>query len=1019
MNVASGDLIVRDTDFSVTGTGPSYSSIRTWNDLNPEYGDYGGWWDSNDTGLSVWGDGSVTFSDPTGTWYTFRSQSNGSFITPAGISANMCAAGSPAPCPASLPSGVSYELIYDQTQTRLEFNSSGMILATIDRYGNQQTVTYGSPWIDHITDNQGRSFKYSWTTLPDGDYWIGGIQDAAGGRSVSFAYTYGGRTTDDRLSSSTDAAGHTTSYSYWPWGDLETITDPNGNETVFTFNGSHQITSMTRVTNTATGTGRETTYTYYGFGAATGVGCTVTQKATVVTDADGNAGASGHTTTYCSNTDDDVEQTINANGQTTAGAFNAQGDQTSLTQPGTGGSSADVSSVVYDATGQDLNCAVAGTSSPVTTCPTGASAGVTASSTYDGTFVYQPATVTDAQGNTDNNCYYGGSNACTGGGGSGFTGPVGELERETDPLSTQNSLNFSYNTNGTIAKSQNADGNTTTYGYDAYGNLTSLTPPTPLGAETFGYDTDSRQTSYKDSDGNTTISVYNAIDDDTSDTFNGTTLVSYTYDPDGNLLSETDPSGTETNTYNSLNQLTKTTLPGGQTISYTYDPVGNLASMTDASGTTSYTYNGLNQLTTLTEPGGYNTTFTYDRDGNRTGISYPNGVTVTYTYDAADRAVSMLAKSAAGTTLASETYSYMSGSADTALIQTATDQNGNVTTYTYDQLNRLVQAKTLSSSGVTVSNYQYSYDGDGNRLTQIANGTNTSYTYNAADELTAIGPSSLSYDADGNETNNGTIALTYNNRDQTTNIGTSTTGFFGTSQNTQTTSASATLINNQLGLDTITNGSNSDYITIDNQGNALGERTPASRFYYITDPRGTVLDITNSSGTIVRTNTYDPYGNISTTTGTGPNDLGYLGADNSQPDNLYHFGARFLDLSTGRWTQPDPDAQSLAQDPTQGDPYIYAGDDPINLSDASGDMPNRSISSGTVFRVVSHGRHGVTVGGVLEFLSGGTVFGAGSYTYFMCMDVEDPFIWAHCIIGPGAIAMTGIVAIGQSIWRAL
>jgi RHS repeat-associated protein len=51
---------------------------------------------------------------------------------------------------------------------------------------------------------------------------------------------------------------------------------------------------------------------------------------------------------------------------------------------------------------------------------------------------------------------------------------------------------------------------------------------------------------------------------------------------------------------------------------------------------------------------------------------------------------------------------------------------------------------------------------------------------------------------------------------------------------------------------------------------------------------------------------------------------------------LAHLGARYYNPATGTWTQPDPDAQSLATDPTQADAYTFAGDDPINDVDASG-----------------------------------------------------------------------------------
>jgi RHS repeat-associated protein len=88
---------------------------------------------------------------------------------------------------------------------------------------------------------------------------------------------------------------------------------------------------------------------------------------------------------------------------------------------------------------------------------------------------------------------------------------------------------------------------------------------------------------------------------------------------------------------------------------------------------------------------------------------------------------------------------------------------------------------------------------------------------------------------------------------------------------------------------------------------------------------------------LARTNSYGPYGDLTATSGTGPDDIGYDQSYNSQPAGLDHFGARLTDPTTGRWTQPDPDALSLQQDPTQADAYNYAGDDPVNGVDPSGD----------------------------------------------------------------------------------
>jgi uncharacterized protein RhaS with RHS repeats len=52
------------------------------------------------------------------------------------------------------------------------------------------------------------------------------------------------------------------------------------------------------------------------------------------------------------------------------------------------------------------------------------------------------------------------------------------------------------------------------------------------------------------------------------------------------------------------------------------------------------------------------------------------------------------------------------------------------------------------------------------------------------------------------------------------------------------------------------------------------------------------------------------------------------------PGGLYHFGQRYTDTTTGRWTQQDP--LDRPSDLTEGNRYRYTGDDPINNIDATG-----------------------------------------------------------------------------------
>jgi RHS repeat-associated protein len=57
---------------------------------------------------------------------------------------------------------------------------------------------------------------------------------------------------------------------------------------------------------------------------------------------------------------------------------------------------------------------------------------------------------------------------------------------------------------------------------------------------------------------------------------------------------------------------------------------------------------------------------------------------------------------------------------------------------------------------------------------------------------------------------------------------------------------------------------------------------------------------------------------------------------------LVHFGTRWYDPTTGTWTQQDTLDSPL--DPANANLYAYAGDDPINDADASGNIDLSSVA---------------------------------------------------------------------------
>ncbi len=187
--------------------------------------------------------------------------------------------------------------------------------------------------------------------------------------------------------------------------------------------------------------------------------------------------------------------------------------------------------------------------------------------------------------------------------------------------------------------------NPTTYGYDAKGNVSTVTPPAPLGQTTMEYaQTINRLARVKDANGNWRLLTYDNLDRLTKIEFTGADqvlgstepYVAYAYDRDGNQTAEESrrpgatTAETRSMTYDALNRVTYEALPGGASNTMSYDRVGNLTSLTDAGGKVEYAYDATNQVRAVFEPGTTKPTkFEHNVDGLRTKTSYPTASAAT------------------------------------------------------------------------------------------------------------------------------------------------------------------------------------------------------------------------------------------------------------------------------------------------------------------------------------------------------------------------------------------------------
>jgi RHS repeat-associated protein len=954
VNVANGNLVVTGNDVQIQGTGLSLSVERFYNSLGVgnayQVGAFGTWLMGSgvDEHLTVV-DNHVDFQAPGGADETFYSNGSGGFTPPPGANANLVQ-----------NSNGSYTLTFDSSGEQLNFNSSGYLTSDVDRNGDTLTYTMSGTNLGSITDTQGRTITFAYGSTV-GSNLITSITDPTG-REWQYAYTSANGFAE--LTQYTDPNGKVMTYAYGTRGQLTMITDPLGNETTFGYNAQLQVTSITNVTNTSLGTGPTTTYAYYPdqTGAcATPTGDNVAGY-TVSTD------SNGHATTSCYDPHGLVIQTIdpdsasnaasytadqavavatNALSQSTTSTYNANNDLTQLTTPA-GGS------------GQT---------------PASDSATYNTPSTVTG-FKYLPSSITDAQGNCTAYVYDTAGNVT-----DTYAGQTSPCDGDTGGVHTgtryQGDPGVSCGTQtGQTCEVISGNGGITAYGYDSAGNVTSVTPPSPLGGETITYDALSRVATVTDGNGNKTTYAYDNADRVTQILYGGATsctpstgnCITYTYDGDGHRTSMTDQSGTTSYYYNALSQMTTESLPDSTStcagsspagITYTYDGVGNLLTYCDSGGTTTYSYDPDNRLMSIAEPGGscvspvsLCTTFQYNAVGAQTKITFPGGATQTTTYDTAGDVLSVMGASSTGAALTSFAYTYANGAHDTPLVQTQTENDAvasNTYTYSYNAANELTAAAVTSGTGTS---YSYSYDADGNMLSKTAGSATTTYAYNSADQLcwadagtfsnpcssAPSGATTYGFDSNGNETGSSAGAsFSYNTKNQTTSItygGTTLSGLSYTDQGQggRISAGSTTFDNSTSGTAISTTSGSSTYSLTDGQGGVLGERIGSAHYYFLTNALGSVVAVINGSGqTVADRYGYDSYGNTTYQSVTVPNPFGYAGGY-TDPTGLIHFGARYYDPTTARWTQVDPAASGSSS------PYVYTGDDPTNETDPSGNF---------------------------------------------------------------------------------
>ncbi len=373
---------------------------------------------------------------------------------------------------------------------------------------------------------------------------------------------------------------------------------------------------------------------------------------------------------------------------------------------------------------------------------------------------------------------------------------------------------FSYDANNNLEQQTDADNRVTLQGFDAFDRLIALTDALQ-GQTQFAYNKQDLPTQVTDAKGLTTHYSYNGFGDTTVATSPDTGTTTYTYDAAGNRTTQTDARGVTVNfSFDALDRIKTVSYPESrENISYSYDQgsfaVGKLTKITDQSGSTDYSYDARGNKVAVThtiEGQRYTTTYRYNSADRLTGMTYPDGWEIDYSYDTSGR-ISQVQSARDGNTetlattiqrlpfgpvtamtlgnainrtrsydldyrvqnindgsVLSRNYGYSAVDNITAITNSITPALSQL--FSYDNLDR------LNFATGDYGDKSYSYDSVGNRLSLTtdsgANSQTQSYHYNTdSHRLDSItGERGFQYDAAGNTTDNALASFTYNDRNR-------------------------------------------------------------------------------------------------------------------------------------------------------------------------------------------------------------------------------------------------------------
>jgi RHS repeat-associated protein len=489
--------------------------------------------------------------------------------------------------------------------------------------------------------------------------------------------------------------------------------------------------------------------------------------------------------------------------------------------------------------------------------------------------------------------------------------------------------------------------------YDWSGGLDQVTSPAGR-IQTWTYDALGQPATWTRADA-TTITYGHADELSTMTLPGGATFELERFPDVGAIQERGAPGGTITTWAGERGRIEHLTTGDGGSVALSYAAGGKLSSITartpgGATFATAYVYDAGGRLIEIHDPSGEVTEYTYDTAGRITRIDRPDGNHTEYTYGALDRPTQI--RHYAGAVLARQ-YGY-TYDARGRVIGEATPEG--TFEYAYDTFGRLAVERELDGASV-IETITYTWNAVGNETSRTDGSGTTTFTYDADDRLLSEagpgGTTTYTYGARGQLTHviapGGTTIYAYDALDRLTSVtmpgGAQVSYAYDvTGRLRARTDAAGT--RRCLPLPVTPRGHDDCAVTYATAGAEAAEALVfgptgiasahgATARHAWTARSGTVVAVTDATGAVAGTATYDPWG----ARGALGADLGYgyTGERQDPVTGLVFLRARWYSPALGRFLTPDP-AEADPRDPRTLHRYAYASSDPLNRTDPTGRM---------------------------------------------------------------------------------